>query len=60
MGAIPGLPPGSGQTVTLRGAVIFELADGMITRESHYYDVYVLLVQIGALPAPEMEGTPTS
>lgn len=62
-GSFPGLPPGSGQPVTLAGVAIFELGRDLIRRESHYYDAYGLLVQLGVLPAPgteeEREGTPT-
>jgi steroid delta-isomerase-like uncharacterized protein len=61
MGEYPGLPPGTGQAVSLRGAVFIELAEGKIRREAHYYDAYTLLVQLGVLPAPETpEATPES
>lgn len=52
-GTLPGLPPGTGQLVKVPAVAIFELADGMIRREAHYYDVYGLLVQLGVIPAPE-------
>ena len=60
LGVYAGLPTGSGQTVTLPGAVIFELEGDRIRREAHYYDAYTLLVQLGVLPAPGMEATPAA
>jgi steroid delta-isomerase-like uncharacterized protein len=59
-GTYPGLPPGTGQPVRLRGAVVFELEGDMIRREAHYADAYGFLIQLGALPAPEMAGTPAA
>ena len=55
-GQMPGLPPGAGQTVTVRGASILELEGDKIRPEIAYYDAHSFLVQVGALPAP---GTPT-
>jgi steroid delta-isomerase-like uncharacterized protein len=55
-GQIPGMPPGTGQTVTFRGASILELEGGKIRVEREYYDAASLLAQLGTLPAP---GTPT-
>lgn len=57
-GTYPGLPPGTGQALSLRGAVFIELMDGRISREAHYYDAYALLVQLGLLPAPGAEDAP--
>ena len=54
-GSYPELPPGEGQAVTLKGAAIFELSDGKIRREAHYYDAYAFLIQLGLLPAPGAE-----
>jgi steroid delta-isomerase-like uncharacterized protein len=55
-GHLPGFPPGTGQPVTFRGASILDLRGGMIARETQYFDVYGLLVQIGVVQAPA--GTP--
>ena len=55
----PGLPPAAGQHFSLRGASVFELADGKIRRYTEYWDAYAFLVQLGALPAPgTAAGTP--
>ena len=54
----PGLPPAAGQRFSFRGASVFELADGKITRYTEYWDAYIFLVQLGALPAPEAAATP--
>jgi steroid delta-isomerase-like uncharacterized protein len=59
-GTFAGLPPGSGQAVSLRVAAIFELAGNQIRREVHYYDTYSFLVQLGLLPAPGGEATPAT
>lgn len=48
----PGLPPAAGQPFSFRGASVFELADGKISRYTEYWDAYGFLVQLGALPAP--------
>lgn len=56
-GQFPGLPPGEGQPVAVRGATIFELRDGLIARDVFYDDFYGLLEQLGVLPGPE-QGTP--
>jgi steroid delta-isomerase-like uncharacterized protein len=55
-----GLPPGTGQQFAVRFAVIFELEGDLIRRESDYFDAYTFLIQLGALPAPGAEGTPTA
>jgi steroid delta-isomerase-like uncharacterized protein len=55
-GQLPGFPPGTGQPVTFRGASILDLRGGMIARETQYFDVYGLLVQLGIIPVPD--GTP--
>ena len=60
-GQYPGLPPGRGQPIELRGVSLLELRDGRIGRETVYFDNYDFLVQVGALPGtgtPEA-GTPT-
>ncbi|MDP9368748.1 MAG: nuclear transport factor 2 family protein [Chloroflexota bacterium] len=55
-GHLPGLPPGQGQRVALRGATFFELVDGTpagdrIRRSCDYYDGGALLRQVGVVPA---------
>jgi steroid delta-isomerase-like uncharacterized protein len=57
-GSLPGLPPGTGQPFSVRGAAIFELQDEKIQRSASYFDFYSLLVQLGVLPAPGA-ATPT-
>jgi len=59
-GTYAGLPPGTGQAVSLRVAVFIELAGDQIRREAHYYDSYSFLVQLGLLPAPGAEATPAA
>src|SRR5215208_1673020 len=51
-GSLPGLPAGSGQPFSVRGAAIFELQDGKILHSASYFDFYGLLIQLGVLPAP--------
>lgn len=59
-GQLPGFPPGTGQPVTFRGASILDLSGGSIARETQYFDIYGLLVQLGILPNPAdaSAGTP--
>jgi len=57
-GALPGLPPGAGQPVTIQGLTLIELAGGAIHRTTDYYDQYGILAQFGALPPMEQAGTP--
>ena len=59
-GTLPGLPPGTGQPFSVRGAAIFELQDEKIQRSASYFDFYSLLVQHGILPAPGAAATPMS
>src|SRR5918993_1489405 len=54
----PGLPPATGQHFSIRGASVFELADGKIRHYTEYWDAYGFLVQLGALPAPGTAATP--
>ena len=58
---LPGFPPPSGQIVMFRGASILELREGMIARETQYWDVYGILAQLGAVPGASSpaSGTPT-
>jgi len=51
-GQFPGLPPGTGQTVTVRGSSILELEGGKIRADREYWDAHAFLVQAGALSAP--------
>jgi uncharacterized protein (TIGR02246 family) len=51
------LPAGSGQEVTVRGAVIFALASGAVRQTTTFYDLYGILIEPVAearapLPAP--------
>ena len=55
-GQLPGSPPGTGQSVSVRSVHIYEFAEGTIRRQTVYFDAFGVLVQIGALPAP---GTPS-
>jgi steroid delta-isomerase-like uncharacterized protein len=59
---LPGFPPPAGQAVMFRGASILELREGMIERETQYWDVYGILAQLGAVPdaASAAPGTPTA
>lgn len=57
-GTYPGLPPGSGQAVELRGALIFDLANGKVVREAEYYDSATLAAQVSQAPAGTPEATP--
>jgi steroid delta-isomerase-like uncharacterized protein len=58
-GSLPGLPAGSGQPFSVRGAAMFELQDGKILHSASYFDFYGLLIQLGVLPAPGTAATPT-
>lgn len=55
-GHLPGMPAGVGQTVTFRGASILRVGAEGIVRHTQYFDAYGMLVQLGALPAPEGAG----
>jgi steroid delta-isomerase-like uncharacterized protein len=59
VGQIPGLPSGSGQPVSVRSAHLYELSNGLIRRQTLYFDGYGLLIQLGALPAPEAPTEPS-
>lgn len=52
-GEYPGFPPGTGEQIMIRGTMIAELADGQIQHARQYYDVFGILLQLGAVPAPE-------
>ena len=59
-GQFPGLPPGMGQSVTIRGTSILQLEGGKIREERAYWDAYGLLVAVGAVPAPQAAATPAA
>ena len=61
-GPLPGFPPPGGQAITIRGASILQMREGMIERETQYWDVYAILAQLGAVPgaASPAAGTPTT
>ncbi|MDQ3656082.1 MAG: ester cyclase [Chloroflexota bacterium] len=56
-GLLPGLPPGTGELVTIHGFTLIEIDNGSIRRTVDYYDAYGLLVQVGAA-APQAAGRP--
>ena len=45
---------------SLRGASLWELEGGKIRRSTGYYDLFTILVQLGALVPPGAAGTPPS
>jgi steroid delta-isomerase-like uncharacterized protein len=49
-GEVPGMPT-TGKQVDLRGASIFEFADGKIRRYSDYWDMATFLKQLGLMPS---------
>ena len=49
-GDSPGMPA-TGERVELRGASIFEFADGKIRRYSDYWDMATFLKQLGLMPS---------
>jgi steroid delta-isomerase-like uncharacterized protein len=55
----PGLPPAADHPFSFRGASVFEMDEGKIQRYTEYWDAYAFLVQLGALPAPDVAATPT-
>lgn len=46
----PGLPA-TGRSIEVRGVSVMELEDGKIARNRDYYDMYLFLNQLGAVPA---------
>ena len=52
-GEYPGLPPGTGQPVSLPGVDILELRGDQIAHVRSYYDQYTFLGQLGMLPSAE-------
>jgi steroid delta-isomerase-like uncharacterized protein len=59
-GQLPGFPPGADQPISFRGASILVLREGAIVRETQFFDVYGLLIQLGAAPAPGPVSTPAA
>ena len=51
-GQLPGLPPGTGQRISFRGASALELEGDLVRRNSRYIDLITLLVQSGAVEPP--------
>ncbi len=54
-GRYPNLPEGRGQPILLRGASVMELRDGLIARETLYYDNADFLRQVGAIPDSSLQ-----
>lgn len=55
------LPPGSGQPVEVRVATVLDLTDdGLIQRDSEYWDFATVLTRLGAMPEAEAAATPGS
>lgn len=56
VGEIPGLLPATGKHFSIRGATLFTFDDGMIKRQSNYFDAAGFLMQLGVeigLPVPK-------
>jgi steroid delta-isomerase-like uncharacterized protein len=51
-GDLPGMPA-TGRSFSVRGATVLQLADGLISRNSDYWDMATLLGQLGLMPASE-------
>lgn len=51
VGEFMGLPP-TGKSYTIQGVDIHQLRDGRMTEHWDVVDVYSMLIQLGALPAP--------
>jgi steroid delta-isomerase-like uncharacterized protein len=58
VGTLPGLPPGTGEPLTIRGLTLIDLANGLIQRTTDYYDHYGILTQLGAAPPVDQAQTP--
>jgi steroid delta-isomerase-like uncharacterized protein len=44
--------PATGRPLTVPAAIVYEFARGELVRETAYWDVATMLVQMGVLPAP--------
>ena len=53
-GEFAGIPP-TGKRVTRRGITLYRLAQGRVTEMYWNYDVFGLLQQLGAIPAPDQQ-----
>jgi len=51
-GNIPGFPPATGKTFSVRAAHVCELREGKAFRVTDYYDMASLMRQLGMLPPP--------
>ena len=59
-GQLVGLPPGTGQPVSVRGANVMTLTGDRIAEERIYNDLAGILVQLGIAAAPGAAGTPAA
>lgn len=50
----------TGQPVTVPAGVVYEVRDGKLARETIYWDMATVLVQMGVLPAPGDPGAADS
>jgi steroid delta-isomerase-like uncharacterized protein len=57
-GQFPGAPAGEGQPIFLRAVSLLEIQDGLIVRETIYFDNEAFMTQIGALPGATPAATP--
>jgi len=55
-GQFPGLPAGTGQSLSFRGVSVLELSGGLIARDTEYVDYVAILRQLGLIQSPS--GTP--
>ncbi len=53
-GEFAGIPP-TGKRVTMRGITLYRLAQGRVSEMYWNYDVFGLLQQLGAIPAPDQQ-----
>jgi predicted ester cyclase len=48
----------TGHRISFRSASVFDLVDGKIHYYTKYWDAYIFLVPVAAVPATEAAGTP--
>jgi steroid delta-isomerase-like uncharacterized protein len=53
-GQFAGIPP-TGKRVTMRGITLYRLTQGRVSEIYWNYDVFGLLQQVGAIPAPDQQ-----
>jgi steroid delta-isomerase-like uncharacterized protein len=53
-GEFAGIPP-TGKRVTMRGITLYRLTQGRVSEMYWNYDVFGLLQQLGAIPAPDQQ-----